>query len=672
MSRPRRRAAVLTSGALALGCLAAALPASTASAASQDNDVEWNGLFHDQGPLYASTAEPSCSTPVDLTFRTFHQDVTAVDLSYWDTADASRHVVALQADGTDETGRFDLWTGRLPASCSVKWYRFGVTDGSDTDWYNAGGTYENEPQQLDFSVVPGFDTPEWAKDAVMYQIFPDRFANGDSSNDVETGEYSYFGAPTQAKQWGEDVQPDPPAVASSVFFGGDLQGIRQNLDYLKNTLGVDTVYLNPIFTSPTNHKYDTQDYESVDPHLGGNAAFDALVDDIHSSSNGPAGKVILDGVFNHSGSWTKWFDRGNAWPDVTGAHESRDSEFFDWYTFYEWPNDYASFFDATPSMPKFDFGSSGSAVRQALYGANDSVAQRWIRQSGIDGWRLDAAIYADAGGGDGGNATNHEIWSEFRTAVKGADPDALIFGEQWENAGAWASGGEWDSATNFNGFTTPVSRWITGKDVGNQAGPLSTTEFDNWLRGTRTDYPTQALQVMSNHLSNHDIHRFTTRAGGDVAKTDLAHIFQLTYVGIPTIYYGDEYGMRGAADPDNRRTFDASQATTDNPSVALVKRLIEIRKRYPALRTGSFLTLGANNQTNVYAFGRMDTDSRIAVVLNNSATSREYTVPAYQLSIPDGTQLTDELSGQTHTVQDGTVTVTVEPYGGAILADSGQ
>ncbi|HEY6739681.1 MAG TPA: glycoside hydrolase family 13 protein [Actinopolymorphaceae bacterium] len=641
----------------------------TAWAASNDNDVEWNGLFHDQGPLYASTAEPTCSTPVEVTLRTYKGDITSANVKYFDEADSAHHWLPMTWRRNDATGRFDLWTATIPASCSTKYYRFQINDGADTDWYNAGGPTDDEPSALDFSVVPGFATPDWAKNSVLYQIFPDRFANGDPSNDVRTGEYSYFGAPTQSKEWGASVTPTPPAVNSSVFFGGDLQGVRDKLGYLKNTLGIDAIWLNPIFTSPTNHKYDIQDYENVDPHLGGDSALRALIADMHSTSNGPAGKVILDGVFNHSGSWAKWFDRGNVWPDVTGAYESQSSPYAGWYTFVDWPDQYASFFDATPSMPKFDYGASGSAVRQALYGSTSSVAQTWIREYGIDGWRLDAPQYADAGGGNGSNATNHQIWKEFRTAVKGAKPDAFVFGEHWGNARPWTTGGEWDAASNFNGFTQPVSQWITGRDYHDNPASISTSEFDAWLRGTRADYPRQAQLVMSNHLSNHDIPRFATRAGGDIWKTYLAHIFQMTYVGIPTIYYGDEYGMQGGADPDNRRTFDWSQGTTANESVALVKKLISIRRQYSALRTGSFLTLGVDDGAGLYAFGRMDADHRIAVLLNNDTTAHSSRIPVYQLSVPDGTTMTDAISGRTYQVSDGHVEVTVDGHYGAILVD---
>jgi alpha-glucosidase len=643
------------------------ISARTARAASNDNNVEWNGLFHDQGQLYDSAVAPSCGTAVTLTFRTFHLDVTSVNIKYWDTADSAFHWVPMSFARNDATGRFDLWTGTIPAGCSVKYYRFQVNDGTATAWYNAAGPSASEPSQQDFYVIPGFTTPDWAKNAVAYQIFPDRFANGDPSNDVTTGAYTYDGFPTEQKAWGASPYADSGYTNSGVFFGGDLQGIDQHLSYLKSTLGVDSVYLNPVFTSPTNHKYDTQDYDNVDPHLGGDAALRTLVGDVHSSSNGIAGHVILDGVFNHTGIWAKWFNKGNPWPNVVGAYQSQSSPYYGYYTFQTWPDGYSSFLNQTPSMPKLDYGASGSAVRGAIYGASSSVAQEWIRNYGIDGWRLDAAQYLDAGGASGSDAANHQIWSEFRSAVKGADPNTLVYGEDWGNANAWSTGGQWDGVTNYDGFTQPVSEWITGKDENAGAASISTSQLDSWLRGTRANYPTQVQQVLSNFLSSHDIPRFATRAGGDVWKTYLGDFIQMTYPGMPTIYYGDEYGMQGAADPDCRRTFDWSQATTSNSAVSLLKNLISIRRTYPALRTGSFITLGTDDTNRLYAFGRMDSSNRIAVLLNNDATRHTYTIPVYQLSVPDGTTMTDAVTGTTYSVSGGSVTVTVQGHYGAIL-----
>src|SRR5215472_12317348 len=640
----------------------------SARAASNDNNIEWDGLFHDQGPLYDSTPDPTCSTPVTLRFRTFHNDITSANIMYYDTADNSFHWVPLAFYRQDTTGSFDIWQGTIPASCSIKYYRFQVNDGTATAWYNAAGPSTNEPGADDFYILPNFTTPSWARTGVMYQIFPDRFYDGDTNNDIHTGQYTYLGSPTEAKPWGTAPYADAGYSNATVFFGGDLEGVDQKLDYIKNTLGATIIYLNPIFTAPSNHKYDTQDYYNVDPSLGGNTAFRQLVSDIHSSANGSKAYIVLDGVFNHTGTWDAWFNEYKTYPDIVGAYQSQSSPYYHYYTFQQWPDQYASFLGFS-SLPKLDYGGSGSAVRQAIYASPNSVAQYWLRNYGIDGWRLDAPQYADADGNNGSDPANHQIWQEFRQAVKGVDPKALVFGEYWGNANPWTNGspGQWDGATNFDGFTQPVSEWITGENYSGDAASISTSQFDSWLRGTRANYPTSVQQVMVNFLSNHDITRFGERASGDIHKTELAAIFQMTYVGLPSIYYGDEYGMMGGADPDDRRTFDWSQVSSGNAAIAFYHKLIAMRDAYPALRTGSFITLLTDDANKVYSFGRMDQKNRIAVILNQDSVSHTVTIPAYQLSMIDGSSVTDALTGNVYKVQNGEVTVEVQEEGGVVL-----
>ncbi|PEA52448.1 alpha-glycosidase [Bacillus pseudomycoides] len=645
---------------------------SSAYAAANDNNVEWNGLFHDQGPVYDSAPEPTSAQSVTLKFRTFKGDTTGINIKYYDTADGSFRVIPMSWVSGDSTGTFDYWQGTIPASFSRKYYRFQITDGSSSVWYNANGPSTAEPSSGDFYIIPNFKTPDWMKNGVMYQIFPDRFYNGDSSNDVQTNAYTYDGASTEKKAWGSSVYADPGHTNNLVFFGGDLAGVNQKLGYIKQTLGANIIYLNPIFKSPSNHKYDTQDYRTVDPAFGTNETLQTLSSNVHSTTNGEKGYLVLDGVFNHTGDTHPWFDKYNQSSSL-GAFESQSSQWSNYYTFQSWPNTYASFLGFN-SLPKLDYGASGSPVRNEIYNNSDSVAKTYLKAPyNIDGWRLDAPQYtdaggADAGGGNGSSLVNHQIWSEFRSAVKSVNENAAIFGEYWGNANSWTGqGNQWDSTTNFDGFTQPVSQWITGKDFSNNVASISTSEFDSWLKGTRANYPANVQQAMSNHLSNHDISRFGERAGGDIWKTYLALIFQMTYVGTPTIYYGDEYGMMGGADPDNRRTFDWSQGTTSNRAVALTQKLISIRNQYPALRTGSFMTLQTDDTNKIYSYGRFDATNRIAVVLNNDSVSHSVTVPVWQLSMQNGSVVTDKLTGKTYTVQNGSVTLTVDGHYGAIL-----
>ncbi|MGB3462314.1 MAG: glycoside hydrolase family 13 protein [Rhodanobacter lindaniclasticus] len=661
---PLARALVAT---LALCAWSACTP--PARAASNDNNVEWNGLFHDQGPLFDSHVEPTASQSVTLTLRTFKGDISSANIKYYDSADSSFHWVAMHWSANDPTGVFDYWQGTVPASASEKYYRFQINDGSATAWLNAAGTSAAEPSSGDFFIVPGFNTPPWMKNGVMYQIFPDRFYNGDTANDVGNGQYTYAGCATEKHPWGSGVTSYVGGCNSAVFFGGDLAGIDQKLGYLKNTVGADILYLNPVFLSPTNHKYDTEDYNTVDPAFGSNSTLQTLISHVHGTSNGPRGYVILDGVFNHTGDTHSWFDRYHWWSGSSGAYESTSSPYYGWYTFQSWPTTYSGFFGIS-SMPKLDYGASGSAVRNAIYGASTSVVQKYLKSPyAIDGWRLDAAQYLDAGGGNGSDAVNHQIMAELRSAVKSVNANAEILGEFWGNAGPWTDGGDqWDGAMNYDGFAQPVSEWITGKDYGGGNASINVSQFDSWLRGTRANYPTNVQQTMSNFLSSHDITRFGNRAGGDIWKTYLALFFQMTYVGTPTIYYGDEYGMQGGADPDNRRTFDWSTGSITNSAVALTQKLVAIRKAYAALRTGSFMTLLTDNTNKIYAYGRFDASNRIAVALNNDTVAHSVNVPVWQLSVANGSQLTDLVSGTHYTVQNGQVSVSVNGHYGAILA----
>lgn len=637
-------------------------------AASNDNNVEWNGLFHDQGPLFDNHVEPTASQAVTLTLRTFKGDISSANIKYYDSADGAFHWAAMSWSSNDATGNFDYWTGTVPASASKKYYRFQVNDGSATAWLNAAGITAAEPSSGDFFIVPGFATPAWMKNGVMYQIFPDRFYNGDTGNDVANGQYTYAGCATEKHAWGSGVASTVGGCNSAVFFGGDLAGIDQKLGYIKNTLGANILYLNPIFLSPTNHKYDTEDYMTVDPAFGSNALLQALAADIHGTGNGPRGYLILDGVFNHTGDTHAWFDRYD-WSGSSGAYESQSSPWYGYYTFQNWPGTYSTFF-GVPSMPKLDYGASGSAVRNAIYGASTSVVKTYLKSPyAIDGWRLDAAQYLDASGNDGSDATNHQVMAELRAAVKSVNANAGIIGEFWGNAGPWTDGGDqWDSAMNYDGFMQPVSEWITGKDYGGGAASITASQFDSWLRGTRANYPTNVQQAMSNALGSHDVTRFGQRAGGDIWKTYLALFFQMTYVGTPTIYYGDEYGMQGGADPDNRRTFDWTVGTPTNSAVALTRKLVTIRNTYPALRTGSFMTLLTDDGNKLYAYGRFDAANRIAVALNNDTVAHTVSVPVGQLSVVNGSHLTELISGTQYTVQNGQVNVPVDGHYGAILA----
>src|SRR5579883_2495619 len=532
----------LTLSALVLGALLCGV--GRAQACAKDNHVQRNDLFSDQGPLYDSNPEPSATQSVTVRLRTCANDITSANIRYYDAADHSFHSIPMHWVAKDPTGVFAYWQGTIPASASEKRYRFEIKDGTATMWLNAAGLSSSEPSSGDFFIIPGFETPDWMKNGVMYQIFPDRFYDGDTSNDVKSGEYTDAGCATERHPWGTSVFAKDRRCNSEVFFGGDLAGIDQKLSYVKGTVGADIIYLNPIFRSPTNHKYDTQDYYRVDPAFGTSATLEHLIADIHGTSNGRRGYIILDGVFNHSGDTSCWFGRetyGSISCPQPGAYQSQSSPYYGYYTFQSWPRSYSTFANDVPSMPKLDYGPSGSAVRRQIYGGETSVMQTYLRAPyRIDGWRLDVAQLLDAGGHDGSDPTNHQIMRELRSAVLSANPNAEILGEYWEDASPWLDDGkEWDGAMNYNGFTRPVSEWLCGQDEKGRSASVSESALDRWLRASRADLPVNVQETMTNALGTHDTPRFATRCGADIRKTYLGLILQFTYVGTPTVYYGD-------------------------------------------------------------------------------------------------------------------------------------
>ncbi len=668
--RPAALAALVLSGLLS-ACAGSGGAGGSAGAASAPPVIDTTALFSDQGSMFDSATEPSSTQSVTVMLRTGHGNVTAADVKYFDSADGNFHYLPMTLTSADPTGAYDYWSATIPASDSEKYYRFEVMNGGETVWYNASGVSLTEPSAGDFFVIPGFKTPDWMKNGVMYEIFVDRFYDGNVANDVTNDQYTYAGCATEQHAWGTSVYAAVNGCNSEVFFGGDLAGIDQKLSYIKTTLGADILYLTPIFESPTNHKYDTADYYTVDPAFGTASDLESLIQDVHSAGNGPAGYLILDGVFNHTGDTNCWFGKqlyGTLTCSYPGAYQSQSSPYYGYYTFQSWPNTYSSFL-GFGTMPKLDYGATGSAVRQQVYGSANSVVQTYLwAPYAIDGWRLDSAQYIDASGNDGSDATNHQIMQELRAAVKAINPNAEILGEYWGDAAPWLDDGlEWDGAMNYNGFTEPVSEWICGQDESGNSASLDVTQFDAWLHGTRADLPVDVQETMTNELGTHDTPRFATRCGADPGKTELALIFQFTYVGTPAIYYGDEYGMQGGADPDDRRTFDWTQATTANAGVALTQKLIAIRRQYAALRTGSFITLLTDDANRIYAFGRFDASHRIAVVLNDGAAAQTVTVPASKLSMVDGSTVTDLLTGNTYAVNGGNVTLTVAAEYGAVL-----
>ncbi|EOD00782.1 glycoside hydrolase family 13 protein [Caldisalinibacter kiritimatiensis] len=410
---------------------------------------------------------------------------------------------------------------------------------------------------------------EWVKDAVFYQIFPERFYNGDKFND-----------PKGVEKWGE-------APKSDNFFGGDLKGIIDKLDYLTD-LGINAIYLTPIFESYSNHKYNTKDYMKIDPHFGDLNTMKELVQKCHERGI----KVVLDAVFNHIGYYSAQFQ------DV--VKKGKKSPYYDWFYIREWPietdppNYYT--FAFAPYMPKLN--TENPEVKEYLL----NVAKYWIEEADIDGWRLDVA-----------NEIDHSFWREFRKVVKKTKSDAYIVGEIWHDSLPWLLGDQFDAVMNYP-FTRVCIQYFAHRNLNNK-------EFKELINETQIRNTQQVNEVMLNLLDSHDTSRFLYKAKGDKESLKLASVFQLTYLGAPCIYYGTEIGMNGGDDPDCRRTMEWNEDKWNKDLLNHYKRLIKIRNEHEALRRGNFKWI--EGLDDVVGFVRETDKEEIIVLINNSNQDKE-------------------------------------------------
>lgn len=481
--------------------------------------------------------------------------------------------------------------------------------------------------------MPKITTPEWVKDAVFYQIFPDRFAKSDKAL-----------KPNNLEPW--DTPPTPQG-----YKGGDLYGVIEHLDHIQE-LGCNAIYFTPIFQSACNHRYHTHDYYQVDPLLGGNKAFYALRDEVHKRGM----KLVLDGVFNHASRGHIFFN------DIleNGPH----SAWLDWFTVYEWP---LSPYDGgkpanyeawvgNRALPKWN--TDNPQVREYIM----QIAEHWLRE-GIDGWRLDVPFCVTSPG----------FWNEFRDRVKAVNPEAYIVGEVWWDSTNYLQGDQFDAVMNYL-FTEPVIQFCGQDDIAFDLvmGPsydpypgISGKHFGHKLNRTIYRYDWEVAQVQLNLLSSHDTARILSILNGDKAATRLATLLLLTVPGAPSIYYGDEIGLPGGNDPDCRRTIPWDKPETwDNDMLAHYKALTALRHQHAALRRGRFVHLHDGEKT--YAFGRELGDEALLVAVNAGKSPQKAEIPVKDL-FADGTALKPLFGQGDVTVTSGQVTVTIPAQAGVIL-----
>lgn len=617
--------------------------------------IDSKALLHD--PRVATFRSPFGAVPagatVTLRLRTAHRGASSVVLYY---QQSTSHAAGHQALAIETRGKkYDLWrTAFTPRDVAVYTYDFLVKKGTIKRWYSdtaaaentAGTVYRGTPDQQFHltSYVPTFTTPSWARDAVYYQIFPDSFYNGDPSNDKRV-----MASPDGSQPTFYASESDAPQGQFG-FYGGDLQGIDDKLGYLKD-LGVNTLYLNPIFLALTNHKYDTSDYFTIDPHFGTMRTLQTLLSDAHAAGM----RVILDGVFNHTGNDSIYFNQYNRFPDV-GAYQSRNSPYYSWYSFASWPNSVVTFPNA-PNMPQL---TESDPVKDFIFRKPDSVAQHWLN-AGTDGWRLDAATYK-----------SHAWWQSFRTAVKARFPEDVLLCEcdlSPIDATPYLMGNEFDGDMNYRFRDLVLQFFARGADSQSSL-PASATSFFNQLLAEVQEYPLPALLASMNLVDSHDTGRILTSLGGSKAELKQVVTFQATWLGAPSIYYGDEAGMANATSPDSfyvsRQFYDWRHPDTGMQSY--YRSVLHIREANPALRDGAITPLVLNNTQRIVSFLRRDAAQSVVVAFNDD--TKEHTVKLKLPGLPEGMALTDALSGTRYLVKGGSVTVALQPTSTAILAQT--
>ena len=583
-------------------------------------------------------------TGLEFRFQAFCNDVEGMVLQVREGR--AWRAIPMFKDGSDET--FDYYRCRIMAQTDKPLrFLFELKDGMSrvlacpagfvAEFPDESGAYLYDPQSL-----PLFLTPGWAKDGIFYQIFPDRFYNGDPSNDQDFSEPYYEGVNSPppegsgrleyfhlVRDWNDcsgltsspfrnDGKPDYYS-----FYGGDIAGVSNKLDYLHD-LSVTILYFNPLNEARSNHKYDPVDYRRVDPHFADEKTFQEFTRKAHRLGI----RVIVDMAFNHTGDWHY------AFRDTKEKGEA--SPFWNWYEWRRWPLpeggcptpcDYYDCWWGYPIHPNLNYDLSRpndqengiTDIREAVPNRDVvnhilDVARYWIGTLGIDGFRLDVP-----------NEVPLWVWKEFRAVVDSLKPDAFLIGEIWGNAMPWLGPDCFHSTMNYKFFRDPVLQFFALRSV-------DARRFDRMLAPGRQQYPLQATQVMMNLMDSHDTERFITLAGGDARRLMLAGLFQMTYVGIPQVYYGDEVGLEGGRDPDNRRTFPWHWESDGNRRLIHdhYRKLMNIRRSHAALRTGSFSTVHAQDGTLV--FRRTLDEEEFLVAVHNEETAREITL---DIGIPE-------------------------------------
>lgn len=611
---------------------------------------DWlHAVHHDGSALFVSDLYPRLGDRVRVRLRAgeaapLHRVLIRI------TPDGEQAFLPMQPAETSGPSRW--WQADVLVSQPMLHYRFALEADDGVWWLHADGVSAYDPlDATDFKLLADYDAPEWLDGAVFYQIFPDRFANGDPGNDPQPDEVEPSRAP-RTFAWGEAPAGDVPFP--SVFYGGDLQGITQRLDYV-NSLGINALYLNPIFTAPSNHKYDVTDYYAVDRHLGG----DVALCELRAALTARGMRYVLDIVPNHCGYWHPWFQAARADADAPEAG---------YFSFRQHPDQYESWLGVW-SLPKLNYTSA--ALRSRMYGDADAVFRRWLAPPyWADGWRVDVANML---GRQGGSQLGVDIAHGIRAAVKATRRDAYLLGENFFDASSQLQGDQFDGMMNYSGFTRPVRHWLQGfhqgawglKEPLRSTVPFSTEALVASWRGRLAAIPWVIALQQFNLLDSHDTERILTQLHGNEALHRLAVTLLLTFPGVPCLYYGDEIGMSDVPELGSRGCMVWDEARWNHDLLNFHRRLIHLRRSAPALQQGSFEIVAV--EPDLVAYLRQSAGQRVLVVAQRSEEPRPAGgLPVAQADMPDGLRFEEWHSGQVAVVAEGALALPTLPQGATV------
>lgn len=600
-------------------------------------------IHHDGSEVFVSNPMPETGDDVKFYIRTpldapiigvYMRAMINGEFSYKEMEKLSNNIVS------------QLWECEYTIKQERLDYLFMVMSDNGAIYYNArGASFADASDSDSFTVITNYEAPLWVRDAVYYQIFPERFANGDESNDIIDGEILQRGYPAQKRKWGE--LPLPWKKSGSMdFFGGDVNGITQNLDYLAE-LGITGIYMTPIFEAESNHKYDILNFFHVDKHFGGDEALAELREESRKRNM----TIMMDITPNHCSYNHPW---------VTNFKDNIDgdtSEFF----YYDEENDTFETWLGVPSLIKLNYSSQ--KLRDVMYRSENSAIRKWLEAPySIDAWRLDVANMT---GNQDSDQLDHEVWRELRQHARESNPDAYLLGEYFQDGTAHIQGDELDASMNYQGFNIPMRRWLVppAKQVIQTDSPYAYKPSipaeimaEQWQVFMSTiSYPI-ALQQF-NQLDSHDTTRVLHETFGDKKLVKLGTALMLGFPGVPCIYYGTEIGLDGAGDPDNRRCMPWDENDWDKDMLAYFQKIIAIRKESDAMKNGGFKVLLAEG--DVIAFARESSKQTMIVLGSRGDNLEDVAIDVTQIGCEDGSSFTDLIGNQQFSVSDGNLNISM-------------